>query len=111
MIREQKLDYHKYKDIIFERLNSKYNRLWEQLTNISVLLIEVIVAYFLAVMAYETNTPTKLITFNYITLLIFIIIIGVSLSLGRLELERTETKRDLVFFLNELEKTSHSNQP
>ena len=102
MIQNQ-LTLQKYKEIIFERLNSKYNRLWEQLTNIGILIIQIITAFLVGLLTYQSNAPKNIISFNYVTLYIFAIIIGLSLAMGKLELERTQAKRDLLYFLNKLD--------
>jgi|SRR3989344_3072589 len=102
MTLQENLDCQKYKDIIFERLNSKYNRLWEQITNVLILNVQIISAYFIGILAYNTSNPSNNIMFGSITLLVTIIIIGLSLATGRLELERTETKKDIMLFFNKL---------
>jgi len=87
------------KDYLFERLNSKYNRLWEQMTSLAVLCIEIIAGFSFAVLAIGTSKPDTYIKMNYITLIIFVIILGLALCIGRLEYERTETKRGLLTFV------------
>lgn len=92
----------KYSEITFERLNSKYNRLWEQLTNIGILIIQVITGFLIGLLTYQGDTPQRIIFLNYITLFIFTIIVGLSLAMAKLELERTQTKRDLLYLLEKL---------
>jgi len=103
MIKQQRLNYQKYKDLIFERLNSKYNRLWGQLTNMSILFVQIIAGYVFGILAYDTSNVGSLTMFNYATLFVFAIVMGLSLAVGRLELERVKTRRDLKYFLERLE--------
>ena len=60
-------------DFYFERLNSKYNRLWEQITEIGVLCVEIIVVYFIGILAVDTNYPSNFEKMIYVTLVIILI--------------------------------------
>ena len=57
-------------DIKFEKYNSKYNRIWEQLTNLGIFIFTVISGYLIAVASIQRNIETliTLETVNYILL-------------------------------------------
>src|SRR3989338_4852529 len=48
-------------DWVFERFNSKYNRLWSQITACSSLLIQIIAGYVFAMMAIQVLQPPTLV--------------------------------------------------
>ena len=88
------------KDYIFERYNSKYNRIWEQMTAISVLFFEILAVYFFALIALD-NSPRQFLLVTYSTAFFVILTIFLALAVARLEFERTETKRELKPFVGE----------
>ena len=63
-------------ELKFEKFNSKYNRIWEQLTNISIFILTTVSAYIIALGAIQKNINNilRLETVNYILLTIAIII-------------------------------------
>ena len=70
MKEEQKID------IKFEKFNSKYNRIWDQLTNISIFVLTTISGYLIALGAIQRNVNNilRLDVVNYILLTIAILI-------------------------------------
>lgn len=44
----------------FERYNSKYNRIWEQLTTIGIFVFTLVSVYLVAVASFERNIDTFL---------------------------------------------------
>lgn len=83
-------------DWVFERFNSKYNRLWSQITACSSLLIQIIAGYVFAMMAIQVLQPPTLV---YSLLFVASIIIFLSLIITRLESERIKTRRLLANML------------
>lgn len=57
-------------EIKFEKFNSKYNRIWEQLTNISIFVLTTISGYIIALSAISksVNNLIKFEIVNYILL-------------------------------------------
>lgn len=82
------------KNWIFERYNSKYNRIWGQMNDFGLLMAQVAAGYIFALMAIE-NLPID--KFVYSFFFVALIILFLSILLGRLELERLRTK----YLLNE----------
>lgn len=82
---------------LFDRLNSKYNRLWEQITSLVILFIEVFTGYSFAILAVGKD---NLILSIYVTLIIVVILIGIAIAIGRLFYEKADTKRGLLNFIN-----------
>ena len=54
----------KDEDRFFERLNEKYNRLWDQETQIIVLVIQIIAGFAFAVLAFDTSQPKYILQHN-----------------------------------------------
>lgn len=82
----------------FDRFNSKYNRLWGQITDLGILSIQILTGYLFALLALNTNSPSRFLLINYTTLLVFIVVLVITLAMGRLEWERIITKRKLSKF-------------
>lgn len=63
-------------DIKFEKFNSKYNRIWEQLTNISIFVLTTVSGYLIALSTIQRNVNNilKIEFVNYILLMIGIIL-------------------------------------
>lgn len=79
-------------DWIFERYNSKYNRLWGQITDFIILIFQTTLGYIFAIMAIE-NLSLKVFAYSFILVVcILLLLCGV---IGKLELERLETRNYL----------------
>ena len=63
-------------EIKFEKFNSKYNRIWEQLTNISIFILTTVSGYIIALGAIQKNVNNilRLDVVNYILLVIAILL-------------------------------------
>lgn len=92
MKEEQKLQ------IRFERYNSKYNRIWEQVVNMGLFILATTVAYVIAVGSIQKDVKTLLNieNVNY-SLMVIAIIIGVCMSIliTHLSFSRKELKKML----------------
>ena len=75
---------HEKLKIYFERYNSKYNRLYEQLTNIILVLIGSIAGYFTWKIPTELNATTfkELFIINKVTEIYFYVWILLAFSIG-----------------------------
>lgn len=83
-------------DFIFERYNSKYNRLWGQINDCFLLMVQIIIGYIFALMALDSVSIVRWIySFYFVT----IILLFLSIIIGRLELERLKTKAYLNEFI------------
>ena len=102
---------HQFKEIIFDRLNSKYNRLWEQITAVSVLTIEVLVAYIIGILAYDASTTARLLRLNYASISIIGVTILLSLAVALLFYEKESTRIELKRFLLTLEESMPKIRP
>jgi len=62
--------------IIYDRVNTRYNRLWEQVTNTGLFVLTVIAGYLIALKSVEKNLETILTLdqVNYILLFLAIIV-------------------------------------
>ena len=87
-------------DIKFEKYNSKYNRIWEQLTSIGIFTLTVVSGYLIAVASIQKNIETLLTieTVNYI-LLGMAIIMGSACSI--LITHLVSTRKEISKMLNE----------
>ncbi|MEK6861531.1 MAG: hypothetical protein AABY07_06180 [Nanoarchaeota archaeon] len=68
-------------EIKFERFNSKYNRIWEQLTNIGLFVLATVSAYIIALGTIEQRIDTVL-TLTQVNYLLFGIAIVVGIASG-----------------------------
>ena len=70
------MNQEKKDEIKFERFNSKYNRIWEQLTNIGLFVLATISVYIITLGTIEQKVDTALIItqVNYILLGIAVIV-------------------------------------
>lgn len=94
--------YHEIKkkeDRLFERLNSKYNRLWQQETSIGILMTEIVVGFLFASLTLDFFNKLTSSLLPYITIAILGLLIVLSFGIGKLEFERTETKKWLSIFI------------
>lgn len=85
--------------ISYDRINTRYNRLWEQVTNIGLVIITVTTGYLIALKTVDKNISTilTLAQVNYILLGIAIgIVVPSTLFLGYLFL----TRKELTKFFN-----------
>ncbi len=89
----------KDEDKFFDRLNQKYNRIWQQLTSIGVLIIEILIGYFLAILTIDTTELSVFIKMVYVTYVVLIILFILAICIGKLEFERIETKKWLMIFV------------
>jgi len=90
-------------DWIFERYNSKYNRLWEHMIQCGLLMIQIIVGYIFALIAIQS---LKANTLFYSLLFVMGLLVLLSIVIGRIELEKLKTRN----YLNSLIKHCQSNQ-
>lgn len=74
---------------IFERQNSKYNRLWQQMTDCCVLIAEIVVGYVFALMAIQSLSQSALV---YSFLFIVFSLTILCAILGKLDYERLKTR-------------------
>ena|SRR3989339_793751 len=89
-------------DWIFERYNSKYNRLWENMIQCGLLMIQIIAGYIFALIAIQS---LKANTLFYSLLFVIGLLIVLSVVIGRIELEKLKTRN----YLNSLIKRRQSN--
>ena len=85
-----------YIELKFEKVNSKYNRIWEQVTNISLFVLTAFVAYIIALMTRVENIDTQLTIdyANYILLVIaFLVAIVYTILVVHLVKARNEIKK------------------
>jgi uncharacterized protein YneF (UPF0154 family) len=85
-------------EIEYDRINTRYNRLWEQITNISLVIITVITGYLIALKTIEKNISSilTLTQVNYILLFMFILVlIPLVIFVGYLFWTRKELTRFL----------------
>lgn len=76
-------------DLLFERYNSKYNRLWTQITDFVILACQTVLGYIFAIMAIE-KLSQEIFVYSFIFVVISLVIFCA--IIGKLELERLETK-------------------
>jgi len=88
-----------YGNYLFDRLNTKYNRLWQQLTDLFILEVQILAGYSFAVLAYNTSNINSITLLQVISLVVLFIFVLVGFFMGRLELERVLTKRSLYYYL------------
>ena len=80
----------------FDRYNSKYNRLWGQIIDCGVLTVQIIAGYIFALMAIPSISMTTWVySFSFVTIITMLL----SLVIGRLEIERLNTRNYLNRFL------------
>ncbi len=82
--------------IIFEEYNSKYNRIWEQLTNLGIFVLSAVVGYVIAIGSIEKNVGMILTIERVNDVPIFIVLflgIGVMILVTHLILTRNDMKR------------------
>ena len=91
-------------DWIFERYNSKYNRLWEHMVQCGLLMIQIIVGYIFALITIQS---LKANTLFYSLLFVTSLLVVLSVAIGRIELEKLKTRN----YLNSLIKRCQPNQP
>ena len=87
-------------DLLFERHNSKYNRLWSQITDFMILASQTVLAYVFAIMAIA-DLSTEIFVYSFIFVVFVLMIFCV--VIGKLELERLETKAYLNMLLRKCE--------
>ena len=68
-------------NLTFERYNSKYNRIWEQLTNIILFTFASIVAYLIAFLGYK-NEPEYITIFTSVTYILLVMFIFIAFGMG-----------------------------
>ena len=85
---ERKHSLYREQDRFFERLNAKYNRLWEQETQIVVLVTEVIAGFSFAILALNTSSYSSYKSFKWVLMLIIILLSLLTLILGKIDFER-----------------------
>ncbi|MEK6936395.1 MAG: hypothetical protein AABW67_06425, partial [Nanoarchaeota archaeon] len=68
--------------IKYDKLNTKYNRLWEQCTNTSFFILASIIAYSIAYLQFKTENQTIIIFLSNIILPVTLIAIPVLLVFG-----------------------------
>ena len=96
---EKKNSLSKEQDRFFEILNAKYNRLWEQETQLAVLIGEIIAGISFAIIAFDTTLPVAIERLS-IAILIIIFLLGfVTLGVGEIDVERIKTKKWLGMFV------------
>lgn len=54
-----KISYSDKITLRYDKLNTKYNRLWEQVTNIGLFILATIIAYSIAFIEYITDNPLR----------------------------------------------------
>ena len=69
--------------LTFDRLNSKYNRIWEQLTNITLFTLASIVAYLISFLGYK-NEPYYIIIFTRVTYILLTMFAFITFGAGML---------------------------
>ena len=89
----------KEQDKFFERLNEKYNRLWEQETQIGVLIIGIIAGFSFSILAFDTRLPGADTRLSWGVRIAISILMLLTIAIGRLDFERTETKKWLGIFV------------
>ena len=68
-------------DLQFEKYNSKQNRLWEQVTTLSIFILTSLVAYVIALVAIDKNLKAQLtISLANYVLLSIIVIVTIAMS-------------------------------
>ncbi len=87
-------------DIKFEKYNSKYNRIWEQLTNIAIFVLTTISGYLIAISAIrkDINTILTLEQVNYILLSIGILL---GISCGILISHLVSARKEIIKIVQE----------
>ena len=85
------------KQIKYDKINTKYNRLWEQLTNMSLFIVASFIAYSIAYLQDNTVSITVFLTKIIIPLLIVLSIL--SLTFGILLTLLVQTGKKLHDFL------------
>ena len=86
----------------YDRINSRYNRLWEQITSFGIFILATISAYLIALGTIEKDVPTilSLTQINYILLFLGIIL---ALAYGILCTYLVMTRKELTKLFNEHE--------
>lgn len=83
-------------DWLFQRYNTKYNRLWSQITSCGLLIVQLIAGYVFALMAIPSISSSVFVrSFGFLVSLVILL----SIISARLDLERFRTKRRLNFLL------------
>ena len=87
--------------IKYDKINTKYNRLWEQVTNIALFLLAALVAYSIASIQYINENPLKWTAFmNSLLVPLVLLLVPVILILAILLALLILTGKDLHHFLN-----------
>lgn len=79
---------------LFERFNSKYNRLWEQFTDVGLLIIQIVAGFIFALLAFDSSP----FIFQMALVLVVIILSFLCSLLSFVHMERLKTKN----YLNKL---------
>lgn len=84
------------KQIEYDRINTRYNRLWEQVTNTGLVIVTVATGYLIALKTIEKDIASilTLTQVNYILLFMFILVlIPLTIFFGYLFWTRKELTR------------------
>jgi len=89
-------------DFKFERQNSKYNRIWEQLTNIGIFIFTVIAGYIISLLAVEKGVKS-VVTITQVNYTLFAMTVLLALACGILITH-------LIFARNEIKEMMLENK-
>lgn len=85
------------KQIKYDKINTKYNRLWEQLTNMSLFILASFVAYSIAYL--QDNTINVAVFLTKIIIPLLVVLIFLTLTFGILLTLLVQTGKKLHDFL------------
>ncbi len=86
--------------VLFEKNNSKYNRIWEQLTNLSIFFTGTLLTYFAAFYAVVSdgaifNDSQKVVWFNKMSMAYGLILITIIISVVYLMIHLWRARTEL----------------
>lgn len=87
--------------IKYDKLNTKYNRLWEQVTNIGLFVLASVIAYSIAYLQYNVENKTVLLFLKQVIIQLVIIALPIILIFGSFLALLFTTREELKKVLND----------